>query len=168
MSDYTTCTEDAAAVRAALKLKGLGRKHVSVRSDQYSMGSSLRIRVLDPAVRIADVRAIAETKERISRDQFGEILNGANRFVFVDYDHAVEKALAASWLSRVEAAIAQVSGNYIVPVQDTPYGVAVNAYGCHSLWDITSEVGGHIQGGEAYTLAFSIGARLGLAPEARV
>lgn len=166
MSNYTTCTEDAAAVSAALKAKGLGRKHVSVRSDQYSMGSSLRIRVLDPAVRIADVRAIAETKERIDRDQFGEILSGGNRFVFVEYDYTVEKVLAASWLSRVEAAIAQVSGNSIVPVQDTPYGVAVNAYGAHSLWDISGVPGGHIQGGEAHTLAYSIGARLGLAPEA--
>ena len=160
MTPYTTCADDAAAIRAALKAKGWGRGRVSVRARSYSMGSSIDVEILDPTIRIADVRAIAETKERIDRDAYtGEILCGANRFVFVKYAHTAEHAMIDHWLPRVQAAVATVDGNSIMPIADTSYGVGNGPYGL-SLWDLAA--GCHVQAGDPGTLAYSIGARLGV------
>ena len=79
--------DHAKAIRTALKGQKITGRQVSVRTDRYSMGSSIRITIKDAAVSKDAVEAIAAEHEDVRRDEHGEILNGGNRFVFVDYDY---------------------------------------------------------------------------------
>jgi hypothetical protein len=82
--------EASKTIRAALKGAGYGTKQVSVRNDSYSMGSTVHVRIKDPAVPLAKVEAIANRSERVDRDEAtGEILSGGNMFVEVSYEHGV-------------------------------------------------------------------------------
>lgn len=93
----TTATpKPADAIRAALKAKGISRKQVSVRHDHYSMGSTIRVKVLDPSVRLSVVRDIANEHQRVRYCEYsGEILSGGNRFVDVEYAAEALAPLAA-------------------------------------------------------------------------
>lgn len=85
--------ERAKLIREALKAKGIKARQVSVTCDLYSMGSTIRVRIKDAAVKKAIVEEIANVHERIDRDHMsGEILSGANRFVDVEY---TDEAMAA-------------------------------------------------------------------------
>lgn len=82
-------TERAAEIRKELKAKGWNTRQVSVRTHLYSMGSSIYVTIKNPAIPLNEVKAIANAHERIDRDQFGDILSGGNRFVFVKYDNGI-------------------------------------------------------------------------------
>jgi copper chaperone CopZ len=75
------------------KLYGITSRQVSVKAHTYSLGSSIRITINDPAVDIREVRNVANKHERVDYDtQTGEILCGGNRHLFIDYgDDAAEK-----------------------------------------------------------------------------
>lgn len=78
--------EASAEIRKALKSTGIKARDVSVRSDCYSMGSTIRIIVKSANVSIAKVEEIATRFARVARDESsGEILSGGNRFVDVEY-----------------------------------------------------------------------------------
>lgn len=87
LSDMTT-TQAAQEIRNALKAKGINSRAVSVKCDQYSMGSSIRVSIKTLAVSLGDVRSIALKHELVRRDESGEILGGGNRFISVEYDWA--------------------------------------------------------------------------------
>ena len=100
----TTTTDAAKAIREELKAAGIKARSVSVRSDLYSMGSTIRILVKDAGVSLAVVKAIAAKHERIDRDSAtGEILSGGNRFIDVEYAREVTAALAAPFLPTLLA-----------------------------------------------------------------
>ena len=104
MSDWVPVAVAAKRIRDALKAKGWGRRHVSVRAKSYSMGSSISVTILDVSVPRAEVETVANGEEHVDRDEQGEILSGGNRFVFVDYDRAALEPL----VSRVDAQLAGV------------------------------------------------------------
>lgn len=134
-------TDHAAAIRQTLKTFGITSRQVSVKTDVYSMGSSIRVSIKDPAISSQLVTMVAEGHESISRDQFGEILSGGNRFVFVGYSHEAAKALAAPYIAAVEAAVAQVVDNTLIPVA----GLADCLVGRHghitTLWGKDGHIG---------------------------
>jgi len=82
---YTSAAEDAARIRAEYKAFGWGRREISVRSSEFSMGSSVDVRILSPKVDVAKATEIARRiAESIRRDErSGEILSGGNRYVEV-------------------------------------------------------------------------------------
>lgn len=107
MSDrYETAAESAAKVRAALKKElGYGPRDVSVRCDNYSMGSAVRVRIKRVGLNFAKIKEIAEREESIRRCEYsGEILSGGNRYVTVDFSRECEDVLVAQFLPIVEAA----------------------------------------------------------------
>jgi hypothetical protein len=88
--------EAAQEIRKGLKAAGIKARSVSVRCDLYSMGSSIYVRIKDPTVSLAKVKAIAENFEKVDRDAYsGEILSGGNRFVTVEFSDEATEALAA-------------------------------------------------------------------------
>lgn len=94
--------EVAAQIRKELKARGIKARDVSVRSDLYSMGSTIRLRINNPEVSIALVRQIASMGESIHRDaQTGEILGGGNRFVDVEYSSEAQETMAAPYLAAL-------------------------------------------------------------------
>lgn len=99
-----TTVEHAALIRRTLKAKyGITSKQVSVRSDCYSMGSSIQITIKDPTIRKADVEAVARSHERVDYDAAsGEILSGGNRFVDVTYSGEAIAPLASQVLAILQ------------------------------------------------------------------
>jgi hypothetical protein len=97
--------ESAKRIREELKKLGWSSRKVSVRSDSFSMGSSITVKVLVPEVPLAKVKAIAERFERVSRDErTGEILSGGNRYLHVEYSYEVLDAAAAPILAKLPTA----------------------------------------------------------------
>lgn len=141
-------TERAAQIRAELKRRGVTARQVSVTSDYYSMGSSIRIRIKDARVPSAAVRAIAEPHESIDRDQFGEILSGGNRFVDISYESDAMKAIGAPYVDRVRKAHelrTDAGDNSLIPVEGTNYliGQGRHGYGL-AVWQ-GGDHGSHVQ-----------------------
>jgi len=110
MSNYKTPAEAAKEIRTALKkAKGITSRQVSVRSESYSMGSSIRLTIKDPSISKEWVEEIAKEQQSISRCEYsGDILSGGNRFVFVDYSREAEEALAAPHLEAVRKAFEEI------------------------------------------------------------
>ena len=129
-------TDRAAEIRKTLKAKyGWTSRDVSVVSDLYSMGSSIRVKIKNPAVPKSAVAAIADTHESVRRCAYsGEILSGGNRFVFVEYADEALAVFRATWLPAVEAAAAKLSGSGLVPIEGTPYLLRSRDHRGYSLW----------------------------------
>jgi len=75
--------EQAKLIRAELKKElGLTSKDVSVKSDLYAVW----VRIKNEDIEIEDVKNIAKKYESIDRcERTGEILQGGNSYVFVQY-----------------------------------------------------------------------------------
>lgn len=84
---HLSTTERAAALRGLLKTRlGLTARDVSVRSDCYSMGSTIHVTIKIPHVQISRVTEIAKAFESVSRcAETGEVLSGGNTHVEVEY-----------------------------------------------------------------------------------
>jgi hypothetical protein len=128
---YTSAAQDAATIRAAIKERwGLSSRQVSVRAEEYSMGSSVNVRVKAAGAPLAAIEELARSvAERIRRDDAtGEILSGGNRFVFVewlgDLVRRVERPLRAR-LERlpVGSSVAPVPGVAVVRSERLNYEV---------------------------------------------
>ena len=102
-------------IREALKARGIKRSQVSVVHDHYSLGSTIHVRIKDPAVSQSIVEAIAKEQERIDRDNWGEILSGGNRFVDVEYTEQALSALVAEFLPTLATLKAD---GIAVPIRD--------------------------------------------------
>lgn len=85
----TKATDVAKEIRKELKHQFPGTKF-SVRTDQYSMGASIRIRWVDFPTPEAVKKAV-QPFERVQRDQAtGEILCGGNLFIFTENEWSSE------------------------------------------------------------------------------
>jgi hypothetical protein len=90
--DRLTTTEHAAMIRKAYKAAGI---KASVRSEGYSMGSSINVRVKSGS--LATAKSIANQSESVRRCEItGDVLSGGNRYVEVDWDQSVIDAMAAT------------------------------------------------------------------------
>lgn len=136
---YTTAAEDAKAIRQELKKDhGWTTRQVSVRSENFSMGSSINVRVKDPAVDLTVVEEVAKRiAESISRCEIThEILSGGNRYVSVNYSSDALTALAADYIEAIEAL--EQSDRYSYPIGDCN----VRKVDEHGIFAVS--VGGHI------------------------
>ncbi len=99
-SKYTSAAEDAITIRQAFKLAGI---KASVRSEQYSGGSSIHVRVKKGSVQ--EAKAIAQKCEKISRCKAsGEILSGGNRYVSVSASETLlDEIMQIIWNAGAEA-----------------------------------------------------------------
>ena len=93
-----TTAEIAKTIRTEIKNKlGHTAKAVSVRTHNYSMGSSIRV-VIRTAAAVEDaatIREIAERRQSIRRCEMpGDILSGGNRYVTVDIGREAKAELA--------------------------------------------------------------------------
>lgn len=80
-------TAIAKAIRTELKTAGYNRTRVSVRADNYSMGSTVYVTIKALDVDYREVNKIARSHERVHRCSYsGDILTGGNAFVIVEYD----------------------------------------------------------------------------------
>lgn len=103
--DWTSAAEDAATIRAALKSgHGWNSRKVSVKSDSYSMGSSITVTILAAGISKAVVAEIANRHDHVRRCEVsGDILGGGNRYVTVRFDDALISAVGAEFTPWLEA-----------------------------------------------------------------
>lgn len=144
MTNYTSTADAAAIVRKQLKAKGITSRMVSVRADNFSMGSALRISIKSPDVSSKLVSEIAEGQESIRRcEMTGEILSGGNRYVSISYTREALDAMSARYVAQVSAAIAQLpegDDSRLIPIEGTGCLVGRTRYGAFSLWSNHSHV----------------------------
>ncbi len=131
--------ERAAQMRKEFKANGWNARKVSVRVEYYSMGSSIHVTVKDPTVDVAKAKEIAKAGESIDRCEIThEILSGGNCFVHFGLSDEVEKALAAPFLTQVEAAVKELrtaDRNSLVKVEGTNAMIGNGRFGDYAqLW----------------------------------
>ena len=134
----TESTKDrAATIRKTLKDDyGWSSRAVSVRTDYFSMGSSIDVEIKDPTVNYAVVEAVANEAQSIRRCEIsGDILNGGNRYVSVKYSDEAEKALAAPYIAPLQAAMdrCEPGSNTLEPVAGNVL-VGITGVGGFQLW----------------------------------
>ncbi len=93
------------AIRNLLKEKGIKRNDVSVRvSGGYS--SAVNITVKNPKISRRQVEQIVKDYQNVERDErTGEILGGANTYIFVEYAADVFNDVMKAWLVTAESAM---------------------------------------------------------------
>lgn len=125
--------ERAAQIRAAYKVAGI---KASVIASNYSMGSSITIRVRSGSFKRAE--EIANEHESISRCKItGEILSGGNRYVDVMPDGDLVDALRDKHRPAVEAALRAVvmaEVGVLQPIAGTPFAISW-AGGRGNIWN---------------------------------
>lgn len=85
---YISITEKAAIVRKSLKEIGITSKQVSVKSGYCGYSDKLNITIKDLAIKEETVKDIANQFVEYERDaRSGEILEGGNTYVFIDFDY---------------------------------------------------------------------------------
>lgn len=155
-------TDRAAALRTAYKAHGWTSRDISVKSQYFSMGSSIDVRVKNPAVPLATVTAMANDHESIRRCELtGEILSGGNCYVHVGYSHEAAAQIEAQYADVLSAAaleLAAAEHNSLIPVGATGYLLGRDQYSGFALW-LSGE--GHLQSANApIHLALTLHSRL--------
>jgi len=119
--------EKTAAIRQKLKKEyGYTGRQVSVRAENYSLGSSINVTIKDETVNYQAVKDAAEDHEKIRRCEIThEILGGGNTYVHVEYDHDLVRAKADSLREMVE----EVAANDSQKLGDTGYILMTNGHG---------------------------------------
>lgn len=118
---HTSVAAAAKQIRTELKALGYSSKQVSVRSDSYSMDSSICVRVLSANVDMAKVKEIATAQQSVRHcETTGEILSGGNRFVDCEFHSDLKNATAALILPIMptEASRSVCFGPYTIFVDD--------------------------------------------------
>lgn len=115
-------TEIAANLRKAYKALGWSARKISVRSEYFSMGSSIDVTVKDASVDFAKVRTMAEGVEQIRRCEIThEIMSGGNLYVGVSLSRDVEQEIAAEHL--------EACGDAMLELVDLTIGVHADVAG---------------------------------------
>lgn len=138
--------QDAAAIRAELKRHGYNARRVSIRTDYYSLGSSIYATIRDADV---DVEKVTKIVERIGKhvrrcEISGDILSGGNTYVHISYTEEVRAELSAKHENAVQAALDLLKASKAVhgscsalqPVagfSNVLVGIASNGW-AYSLW----------------------------------
>lgn len=98
-----TNKEMSKAIQEKLKAAGVPRAAYSIRVRYCGYSESVRIDVKDLAVSIYEVKRIALQYQSIDRDErTGEILEGGNTYVFVQYDFDTLEAAQEKYLAQAE------------------------------------------------------------------
>lgn len=90
-------------IRKELKKNGFNRNDISVKVRDSLYDTAVNIRIKNPMIRKSEVEAIAKKYDEIDRDErTGEILAGANTFVFVEYEYGIFQEVSAALLPTAE------------------------------------------------------------------
>jgi len=112
-SAYRTLAEDATTIRAELKRRGWTSRQVAVRSESFSMGSSITVTIKAAGIPLATVHEIAERAEHVRRCEVtGDILGGGNRYVTVHFDRVLLASVAARFRPALDALPVRADGDH--------------------------------------------------------
>jgi len=128
----------AQTVRAELKANGINSRQVSVRTDNYSMGSSIDVTIRDADIDPEQVVPIAHKVERIDRCEItGDILNGGNTYVHVQYTEDAKAERCAELAAQITELMPtlEAGSNSLLPIGDTEYSLGAGDWdGMYTIW----------------------------------
>jgi hypothetical protein len=102
----TTTKEAAAQLRQQFKRRGYNSRDISIRMEQYSLGSTIHIEIKTPKLPLPAVKAICKQAEHVRYcEASGEILSGGNRFVEIHRSRELSEILARRHVQAVENAL---------------------------------------------------------------
>lgn len=103
---------DAKTIRQALKAElELTNFNVSVTSNSFSGGSSVHVKIKDPAVKVADVKKVASRIDQATYDAYGDYWTGGT-YLSVDYASDVVNGIAYLWTSAIEKKLGNTEDGY--------------------------------------------------------
>ena len=103
---YMSNRDLSRAIQEKLKAAGIPRAAYSIRVRDAGYSTSVNIAVKDMAIRPSEVKRIAASYESIDYCQAsGEILEGANTYVFVDRDYEALDTAAAQYIPLARQAV---------------------------------------------------------------
>ena len=95
--------EIAQKIRNEIKALGYTAKKVSVRCNSCGYSDSIRITIKDIAIPEKAIVEIANKYESVRYDEYtGEILEGGNLYIFVEYDYDTVKNAYEPYLEKAE------------------------------------------------------------------
>ena len=95
---YLSNKDLSRAIQNDLKAAGVKKSAYSIRVQDCGYSVSVRIKIKDLAILPDDVKCIALHYQEYERDVSGEILQGGNTYVFVDYDFETLQAAQEKFL----------------------------------------------------------------------
>ena len=101
-----TSKERSAAIRAELKKLGYNSKQVSVKSGNCGYSGYSHLTIKDMAVRIKEVKKAVRAFESVDYDEYsGEILQGGNTYIRVEYDYEALNSATEKKVSEIESLV---------------------------------------------------------------
>jgi hypothetical protein len=100
---YLSNKELSKAIQNDLKAAGVPRAAYSIRVQDCGYSVSVRINIKDLSVLPAEVKRIALHYQEYERDVSGEILQGGNTYIFVDYDWKTLNNASAPYQEKAAA-----------------------------------------------------------------
>ena len=106
--------ERSAAIRAEIKKLGYNSRQVSVRSSNCGYSDSTRIEIKDLSCDAKAIEKAVMKFESIRYDEYsGEILSGANTYIFVNYEWKALHGGREAKMAEAEAIIAKLDNEQI-------------------------------------------------------
>lgn len=94
------------AIRKALKERGWNSRAVSVRVSDAGYSTSVSVKIKDMTINKREVEKIVNAHESIRYDEYsGEILEGANTYVFVEYDWEAMRDASRAYMEQAQEII---------------------------------------------------------------
>lgn len=136
-------------ITTAFKAKGWNNRKVGLKVDYGSINATVK----DLSIPLKDVEELVKSYEEIDYDvASGEILCGANTFVFVRYDYKAMETARNEHMEKAEEIFETNKGN-IVDIMECG-NRKLKFYGdCGNSWVETSDGTGRRFAGNAYALA---------------
>lgn len=85
-------------IRNQFKKAGYKRNDISLRVSDAGYSTSIRVKIKNPKISRKEIEQLLKKYECIERDEYtGEILQGSNMYIFVDYEPNLFDEVAQEW-----------------------------------------------------------------------
>jgi len=101
-------------IKKMLKDKGIDTKNISVKCSPCGYSESIRVTLKDENINKKEVEKIVNNLESYERDEkTGEILEGGNTYVFVEYDYKIIEEVNKKYNNDLKLKIDKLKNEYI-------------------------------------------------------
>lgn len=126
-----TNKERSVAIRSELKKHGYTSRQISVRSGDCGYSDYSHIRIKDVSISRKTIKEICKKYEYISYDEYsGEILQGCNTFIDVDYDYSAVREAKERNIGEARKLVDRALAGDRHVIFKSPAGMSFRLYLC--------------------------------------
>jgi len=123
-----------AVIKKELKDAGYSIKDFSVRIKNCGYSESIHITIKSPVVNRMDISALLQHWEEIDRDErSGEILQGCNCYLIVQYDDGVFNEAAREYQATADKLLKTIEKDICLRVFDGLYLISSDQFACPQM-----------------------------------